>query len=83
MSSTIVEIDLCQSTGFTTSPIRIEGKKTLALGCFVPRLDVNETRTMVRPCNNIFSVKLIDNLTKTISTVDYEYVIQLHFERIK
>lgn len=83
MSSTIVQIDLCQSTGFTTSPKRIESKKTHALGCFVPRLDVNESMTMERPCNNIFSVKLIDNLTKTISTEDYEYVIQIHFERIK
>ena len=83
MSSTIVQIDLCQSTVFTTSPIRIESKTTQALGCFVPRLDVNENMLINRPLNNIFSVKLIDNTTKTISVNEYEYVIQIHFEKIK
>lgn len=83
MSTTIVQIDLCQSNGLTSSPIRIEGKKTHSLGCFIPRLDVNMNMTMERPCNNIFSVKLIDYVTNTISTEDFEYVIQIHFERIK
>jgi hypothetical protein len=79
MTSVIVEIDLCQSSAFTSSPIRIESKTTRSLGCFVPRLDVNESMTINRPLNNIFSVKLIDNATKKVSLEDYEYVIQIHF----
>lgn len=83
MSEVILEIDLGQDKTFTTSNIRMEGKSKRELGRFLNRVDVNQELFLQnRPSNNIFKVRLMDNLTNTVSTENYEYVINLNLERI-
>jgi hypothetical protein len=84
MSNITLHIDLGQDTVTTTSPTQVVSRNTRELGRFIPRVDVNQTIELrSRPQNNTFSVKLMDNLTNLVSTLDYEYIIQLHFEMIE
>jgi hypothetical protein len=84
MSNITLHVDLGQDTVTTTSPIQVVSRNTRELGRFIPRIDVNQTIELrSRPQNNTFSVKLMDNLTNLVSTTDYEYIIQLHFERLE
>ncbi len=84
MSNITLHIDLGQDTVTTTSPTQVVSRNTRELGRFIPRIDVNQTIELrSRPQNNTFSVKLMDNLTNLVSTLDYEYIIQLHFEMIE
>ena len=83
MSEVILEIDLGQDKTFTTSKTRMEGKSKRELGRFLNRVEVNqELYLQNRQSNNIFKVRLMDNLTNTVSTENYEYVINLNLERI-
>lgn len=80
----ILEVELGQDKTLITSPIMIEAKNSRVLGSFYNRIDVNQDIFLQnRPCNNIFSVRLMDNLTRLVSTDDIEYVIQLNFEKIE
>ena len=82
MSNITLHVDLGQDTILTTSPTQVVSRNTRELGRFIPRVDVNQTIELrSRPTNNTFSVKLMDNLTNLVSTLDYEYIIQLHFEK--
>lgn len=82
MSNITLHVDLGQDTVSTTSPTQVVSRNTRELGRFIPRVDVNQTIELrSRPTNNTFSVKLMDNLTNLVSTLDYEYIIQLHFEK--
>ncbi len=83
MSEVILEIDLGQDKTFTTSKTRMEGKSKRELGRFLNRIDVNQELFLQnRPVNNVFSVRLMDNLTNSVSTENYEYVINLNLEKI-
>jgi hypothetical protein len=56
---------------------------TRELGRYAGRIDINMRLELKnRPTNNIFSVKLIDNITNTIATDEYKYVLQLKFEKL-
>jgi hypothetical protein len=84
MSNIILHVDLGQHLSLTTSPTQMIAPNTRALGNFCPRIDVNQTMELTnRPSSNIFNVKLIDNITGLVSIEDFEYVIQLHFEKIE
>ena len=84
MSNITLHIDLGQDTVTTTSPTQVVSRNTRELGRFIPRVDVNQTIELrSRPQNNTFSVKLIDNLTNLVSTLNYKYIIQLQFEKIE
>jgi hypothetical protein len=84
MSNITLHIDLGQDTVTTTSPTQVVSRNTRELGRFIPRIDVNQTIELrSRPQNNTFSVKLIDNLTNLVSTLNYKYIIQLQFEKIE
>ena len=84
MSNVTLYLDLGQDTVTTTSPIQVVSRNTRELGRFTPRVDVNQTIELrSRPQNNTFSVKLMDNITNLVSTEDYEYIIQLTFEKIE
>lgn len=84
MSNITLHIDLGQDTVTTTSPTQVVSRNTRELGRFIPRIDVNQTILLrSRPQNNTFSVKLIDNLTNLVSTLNYKYIIQLQFEKIE
>lgn len=83
MPNIILHVDLGQNQSVTTSPTQMIAPNTQALGKFCPRININQTMFLQnRPSNNIFSVKLIDNITKLVSTEQFEYVIQLYFEKI-
>ena len=83
MPNIILHVDLGQNLSLATSPTRMIAPNTQALGKFCPRIDINQKMFLQnRPSNNIFSVKLVDNITNLISTDEFEYVIQLHFEKI-
>lgn len=83
MSQVILEIDLGQDKTLTTSKTRIEGKSKRELGRFLNRIDVNQELFLQnRPSNNVFRVRLMDNLTNSVSTENYEYVINLNLEKI-
>jgi hypothetical protein len=83
MSNINLEIELGQDKTLTTSPIKIEAKNSRTLGRFHNRIDVNQKIYLQnRPSSNIFSVRLINNLTNLVSTEDVEYIIQLTFEKI-
>lgn len=83
MSNVSLHVDLGQDTVMTTSPTQVVAKETQR-NRFIPRIDVNQTIELrSRPQNNTFSVKLMDNLTNLVSTEDYEYIIQLTFEKIE
>ena len=84
MSNVSLFVDLGQDTVMTTSPTQVVARNTREHGRFIPRIDVNQTIELrSRPQNNTFSVKLMDNLTNLVSTEDYEYIIQLTFEKIE
>jgi hypothetical protein len=84
MSNIILQVDLGQNLSLTTSPTQMIAPNTRALGRFCPRININQTMFLQnRPSNNIFNVKLIDNITNLVSTDDFEYVIQLYFEKIE
>ena len=84
MSNITLHIDLGQDTVTTTSPTQVVSRNTRELGRFIPRIDVNQTIELrSRPQNNTFSVKLIDSLTNLVSTEVYDYIVQLHFEKIE
>ena len=84
MSNVSLFVDLGQDTVMTTSPTQVVARNTREHGRFIPRIDVNQTIELrSRPQNNTFSVKLMDNLTNLVSTEDYEYIIQVTFEKIE
>ena len=84
MSNVTLYVDLGQDTVMTTSPTQVVARNTRENGRFIPRIDVNQTIELhSRPQNNTFSVKLIDCLTNLVSTENYEYIVQLHFEKIE
>lgn len=84
MSSITLHVELGQDTVMTTSPTQVIARNTRELGRFIPRIDVNQSFVLNnRPQNNTFSVKLIDNLTGLVSIDDYEYIVQLTFEKIE
>ena len=84
MSSITLHVELGQDTVMTTSPTQVIARNTRELGRFIPRIDVNQSFVLNnRPQNNVFSVKLIDNLTGLVSTDDYEYILQLCFDKIE
>lgn len=81
MSSASVSIDLGQSADFITDPNFTAARNSRILGpC---NLEVNPPFYLARrPDNNIFSVRILQpNLA--VSTVLTEYVLTLHFEKIK
>lgn len=83
MSNVTLYVELGQDTVMTTSPTQVTARNTRELGRFIPRIDTNQTMVLKsRPQNNTFSVILFDNLTNSVSTEDYEYIIQLTFESI-
>jgi hypothetical protein len=83
MSNISLHIELGQDTVMTTSPTQVIARNTRELGRFLPRIDVNQTMILKsRPQNNVFSVVLFDNLTNSVSTENYEYIVQLTFEKI-
>jgi hypothetical protein len=83
MSNISLHIELGQDTVMTTSPTQVIARNTRELGRFHPRIDVNQTMILKsRPQNNTFSVVLFDNLTNSVSTENYEYIIQMTFERL-
>lgn len=83
MSNITLYVELGQDSSLTTSPIRIQANNTRELGRFAGRIDINQCLELRnRPTNNIFSVKLVDNMTNAIAVDEYEYVINLNFERI-
>jgi hypothetical protein len=83
MSNISLRVDLGQSTVLTTSPTEVASRNTRELGRFLPRIDVNQTIILKsRPSSNTFSVVLFDNLTNSVSTENYEYLIQLTFEKL-
>lgn len=84
MSDITLHVDFGQDTVITTSPTQVVSRNTRELGRFIPRIDVNQTIELrSRPQNNTFNVKLIDSLTNLVSTTDFEYIIQLLFEKIE
>jgi hypothetical protein len=83
MSNITLHVDLGQDNNFTTTS-RIESRNTRELGRFVSRIDINQCFELRKiPTNNVFNVKLIDNLTNSEPLNEYEYVIKLNFERIE
>ena len=83
MSNITLHIDLGQDQNFTTSSRYIQASHTREIGRYGGRIDINRCLELRnRPTNNIFSVKLIDNLTNVTPVLEYEYVIKLDFERI-
>jgi propanediol dehydratase small subunit len=83
MSNITLHVDLGQDMNFTTSSTRIQSSNTRELGRFAGRININQCLELRnRPNNNVFSVKLIDNITDTLADEEYEYVIKLSFERI-
>jgi hypothetical protein len=83
MSNITLHVELGQDTVMTTSPTQVVARNTRELGRFLPRIDVNQTMILKsRPQNNVFSVVLFDNLTNSVSTENYEYIVQLTFEKI-
>ena len=83
MSNITLHIELGQDASLTTSATRVQAMNTRELGRYAGRIDVNQCLELKnRPLNNVFSVKLIDNLTNSIALGEYEYVIQLNFEKI-
>lgn len=84
MSNITLHIDLGQDQNFTTSSRYIQAGNIRELGRYGGRIDINRCLELRnRPTNNIFSVKLIDNITNAIAVKEYEYVIKLDFERIE
>lgn len=83
MSNITLHVELGQDTSLTTSATRIQATNTRELGRYGGRIDVNQCLELRnRPLNNFFSVKLIDNLTNTVAIGEYEYIIQLNFEKL-
>jgi hypothetical protein len=83
MSNITLHVELGQDMNFTTSSTRIQSSNIRELGRFAGRIDVNQCLELRNiPSNNVFSVKLIDNLTNAIPVYEYEYIIKLHFEKL-
>jgi hypothetical protein len=84
MSNITLHVELGQDTVMTTSPTQVIARNTRELGRFLPRIDVNQSMILKnRPQSNTFNVVLYDSLTGLVSTDDYEYIIQLCFEKIE
>jgi hypothetical protein len=83
MSNITLHVELGQDNNFTTSSTRIQSSNTRELGRFAGRININQCLELRnRPSNNVFSVKLIDNITDTLADEEYEYMVILSFERI-
>jgi phosphopantetheine adenylyltransferase len=83
MSNITLHLELGQDMNFTTSSTRIQSSNIRELGRFAGRIDVNQCLELRnRPSNSVFCVKLMDNLTNTITLNEYDYLIKLHFEKI-
>ena len=83
MSNITLHVELGEDTSLTTSATRIQATNTRELGRYAGRIDVNQCLELRnRPLNNVFSVKLIDNLTNTVAIGEYEYVVILNFEKL-
>jgi hypothetical protein len=83
MSNITLHVELGQDNNFTTSSTRIQSSNTRELGRFAGRININQCLELRnRPSNNVFSVKLIDNITNTLADEEYEYMVRLSFERI-
>lgn len=81
MSAPSVSIDLGQSADFIADPLLVISRNSRTLGpC---GLRANAPFYLAnRPNNNVFDVRILD-ADQTVSTVLSEYVLSLHFEKIK
>ena len=81
MSTASVSIDLGQTADFITDPNFTAARSSRILGpC---NLEVNPPFYLAhRPDNNIFGVRILEP-SLAVSTDLREYVLQLHFEKIK
>lgn len=83
MSSLYAKVDLGVSSVISASRINIRGERSLTLGKFFNAYDLqNPIYLNNRPVNNTVSVKIIDNLTGNVNIDEYDYVLQLFFERV-
>lgn len=83
MSNITLHIELGQDASLIASATRVQAMNTRELGRYAGRIDINMRLELKnRPTNNIFSVKLIDNVTNTIATDECEYVIQIKLEKL-
>ena len=81
MPTPSVSIDLGQSADFITDPGLTISRTSRTLG--PSGLRSNAPFYLARrPNNNIFNVRIL-NADQTVSTVLSEYVLSLHFEKIK
>lgn len=78
-----VEVELGQSTGYTTLATATATPSSRTLGIFLNRCDVNtDLHLCNRPSNNFFNVRLMDYETRAVSAVQYDYVLMLNFRKI-
>ena len=82
MSILQVELNLHQKKNYITNPIHIYANNTLVIGTASVRNRNNNSFIIDSIPDNVFSVRLL-NVDNTISTNEYNYILQLHFEKIK
>ena len=79
-----LSIDLGQTDNLTTSSTQTRALITRKIGLITDfKRIVNQTFYLKnRPNNNLFSVKILDE-NNLIHTIENDYVLTLHFEKIK
>ena len=82
MSILQVELNLHQHKNYITNPLQICACNTLVIGTVSARNRDNNSFIIDSIPDNVFSVRLL-NADNTVATDQYNYVLQLHFEKIK
>ena len=79
----VLSIDLGQTANFSVQPNKTNASSSRIVGV-INDLNKKTNNTIYlqrKPCNNLFSVKILDN--NIVSNTLYDYVLTLHFEKIK
>jgi hypothetical protein len=79
-----LSIDLGQSANFAVQQYKTNASNSRIVGIInASRININPPIYLkTKPCNNAFSVKIL-NEAGIVSTTAYDYVLTLHFEKIK
>ena len=81
MSIQQIELNLHQHKNYTTNPLLICSRNTLVIGTVSARNRDNNSFIIDSIPDNVFSVRLL-NADNTVAIDQYNYVLQLHFEKI-
>ena len=76
-----LSIDLGQTANFTVQQNKTHASNSHIIGVINDMINP-PIYLKSRPSNNLFSVKIL-NKNNTISTIENNYVLNLHFEKIK